>query len=479
MRAGGRTDRGHRARMTLWQASASELAAGYARRDFSPREALDAVLSRIEAVNPLLNAIVTTDIDGARRAADASTLRWLSGTALGAFDGVPVTVKDSILVRNMRATWGSRIFADFIPAVDELPVAHLRERGAVILGKTNCPEFTLQGYTDNPVFGVTRNPWNPALTPGGSSGGAVAAVAAGLGPVAVATDGGGSIRRPAAHTGLVGLKPSRGAVARRDGFPVILLDCEVIGPVARTAADVRSLLHALAGKTKCNRERHDAAIGSPSRRERRILYVPQFGGSPVDPQIAASVAQAAQDLATNGYRVEEGEAPFDVDALNRAWPVIGQVGLAWLLSAHADRLDDVSLAMQDLARAGRGLSATAYYEAVDVMTALRQSIDIFFSGYDLLMTPTTAALPWPATEPFPPNIAGQAVGPRGHAVFTAFANMAGCPAISIPCAPSAAGLPIGFQIAGAIGQDETLCDIAAQYELIRPWNRLCPPGPGE
>ena len=165
----------------------------------------------------------------------------------GAFDGVPLTVKDNIPVRGMRATWGSRIYADWVPDKDELPVAKLRDGGAVILGKTNCPEFTLQGYTDNLVFGVTRNPWNLALTPGGSSGGAVAAVAAGLGPVAVGTDGGGSIRRPAAHTGLVGFKPSRDAVARADGFPVILLDCEVIGPIARTVADTRALFHALAG----------------------------------------------------------------------------------------------------------------------------------------------------------------------------------------------------------------------------------------
>ena len=223
------------------------------------------MLTRIEAVNPKLNAIVTFDIAGARAAADTSTARWRDGQARRVFDGVPLTVKDNIPVRGMRATWGSRIYADWVPDKDELPIAKLRDGGAVILGKTNCPEFTLQGYTDNLVFGVTRNPWDLALTPGGSSGGAVAAVAAGFGPVAVGTDGGGSIRRPAAHTGLVGFKPSRDAVARSDEFPMILLDCEVIGPIARTVADARALFHALAGLPATSQR----SPGRPPNRSRR------------------------------------------------------------------------------------------------------------------------------------------------------------------------------------------------------------------
>jgi aspartyl-tRNA(Asn)/glutamyl-tRNA(Gln) amidotransferase subunit A len=451
--------------MNLWELSAADLAAGYADGAFSPRDALDAVLARIDAVNPQINAIVTLDIAGARAAADASATRWRNDASLGAFDGVPLTVKDNIPVRGMRATWGSRIYADWVPGKDELPVAKLREGGAVILGKTNCSEFTLQGYTDNLVFGVTRNPWNPALTPGGSSGGAVAAVTAGLGPVAVGTDGGGSIRRPAAHTGLVGLKPSRDAVPRANGFPVILLDCEVIGPIARTAADARALFHALAG----------TPVPSPTpARPLRILYVKQFGGSPVDPEIAASVAAAARDLSSLGHAVEEGEAPFDVDALNRAWPIVSQVGLAWLLKDYADRLADICPPMQEMARTGATISATTYYGAVNVITQLRQTLHAFFGRFDLILTPSIAALSWPAAEPFPPVIDGKPVGPRGHAVFTAFANMAGCPAISIPCAPSLSGLPIGFQLIGAIGADEMLLDVAGEYERLRPWPRLAP-----
>ena len=450
--------------MMLWQLSAGELSAGYANSTFSPRDALESVLTRIDAVNPKINAIVTFDTEGARAAADASTARWRDGSARGPFDGVPLTVKDNIPVRGMRATWGSRIYAGWVPEKDELPVAKLRDGGAVILGKTNCPEFTLQGYTDNLVFGVTRNPWNLALTPGGSSGGAVAAVAAGLGPVAVGTDGGGSIRRPAAHTGLVGFKPSRDAVARSDGFPVILLDCEVIGPIARTVADARGLFHALAGTA--------VAATSPALRPLRILYVKQFGGSPVDAQIADSVEQAARDLATLGHVIEQGEAPFDIEALNRAWPVISQAGLAWLLKDYTDRLGEISPPMQDMARAGNALSATNYYAAIEIVLALRQRLADFFTRIDLILTPTIAALSWPAAEPFPPVIAGQSVGPRGHAVFTAFANMAGCPAISIPCAPLTRGLPIGFQLVGRVGHDETILAAAAQYEALHAGSRL-------
>lgn len=449
--------------MNLWELTAGELVAGYAGGKFSPRDALAAILTRFETVNPKINAIVTLDAEGARRAADLSTERWRNSTPLGAFDGVPLTVKDNIPVRGMRATWGSRIYADWVPDKDELPIAKLREGGAVFLGKTNCPEFTLQGYTDNLVFGITRNPWNLALTPGGSSGGAVAAVAAGLGPIAVGTDGGGSIRRPAAHTGLVGLKPSRDAIARSDGFPVILLDCEVIGPIARTVADARALFHALAGSAP--RESSDPG-------KLRILFVKRFAGAPVDPEIAASVAAAAQNLAHLGHIIEEGDAPFDADELNRAWPIVSQVGLAWLLKGNAERLVEISLPMQEIARNGAAVPATDYYSAIDVITRLRQTLHAFFARFDLILTPSIAALSWPAAEPFPSVIAGIPVGPRGHAIFTAFANMAGCPAINVPCEPAEHGLPIGFQLVGAVGTDDILLDVAAQHERTRPLTRL-------
>ena len=197
----------------LSRLSAAELTKGYACGTFSPVEVIESLLARIAEANASLNAIVTLDATGARLAALASEKRWRQGSALSPLDGVPLTVKDNLNVRGMRTTWGSRLYADFVPTVDELPVARARAAGMVIVGKTNVPEFTLHGYTDNALFGTTHNPWDLRLTPGGSSGGAVAAVAAGMAPLALATDGGGSIRRPASHTGLVGFKPSQGRVS--------------------------------------------------------------------------------------------------------------------------------------------------------------------------------------------------------------------------------------------------------------------------
>src|ERR1700757_4004298 len=273
----------------LWQLPASALGAGYSAGEFAPVDVFESVFRRIEKVNPSVNAFVTIDEQGARRSAEESTKRWQTGTALGPLDGVPISVKDNIPVRGLRSTWGSKLYSEYVPEIDELPIARLRASGVTILGKTNCPEFTLQGYTDNLLFGPTRNPWNPALTPGGSSGGAVAAVCAGLGPVAIGTDGGGSIRRPASHTGLVGLKPSRGRVPRCDGFPSILLDFETIGPITRTVADLVLAMQAVSNYDARDPTSNTFA-GVPfevaTLANCKVLYVPRFGSSPVDAEIA-------------------------------------------------------------------------------------------------------------------------------------------------------------------------------------------------
>jgi aspartyl-tRNA(Asn)/glutamyl-tRNA(Gln) amidotransferase subunit A len=457
----------------IWSLGATELGRAYRARELSPVEALEAIIARCELVNPQLNAIVTFDLEGAREAARASEARWGTGNALGALDGVPLTVKDNIPVRGLRTTWGSRILADYVPSQDELPVARLRAKGAVIVGKTNVPEFTLQGYTDNDLFGTTRNPWDVRLTPGGSSGGAVAAVAAGLGPLALGTDGGGSIRRPAAHAGLVGLKPSTGRVARTNGLPVILHDFEVIGPMARTTADAALLFSAIAGSHPHDRASLAFAVvpraveAEPS--ELKILYVPRFAGSPVDPEIASHVAEAARQLEALGHRVEEGEAPFDIAAVDRIWAVAGPAGLAWFLRDKPGWRDVVRDSLRQVAEQGAALAATDYVEALNRVTALRAELADGFTRFDVILTPSFAALPWTADVTHPESIDGKSVGPRGHAVFTAFANAGGLPGISVPCRASQTGLPIGIQLVGPYGADELLLSLAGQFERAHPW----------
>ncbi|HEX2135340.1 MAG TPA: amidase family protein, partial [Microvirga sp.] len=403
-----------------WSLQACELSRAYAAGALSPVEVLRDVLARADRVNPLLNAIVTFDREGARRAALESERRWRDGRPLGPLDGVPLTVKDNIPVRGVRTTWGSRLYEDYVPAADELPVARLRAQGAIILGKTNVPEFTLQGYTDNPLFGPTRNPWDPCLTPGGSSGGAVAAVASGIGPLAVATDGGGSIRRPACHAGLVGLKPSPGRVARSHGLPAILHDFEVIGPIARTSADAALLFRAIAGPDP--HDRASLAFPQPPGREPqelpslRVLYVPRFGGAPVDPEIDRSVAEAAGHLEAMGHRVEQGEAPFDLSALDRVWSVVGPAGLAWLLASRSGGRDRIGAALRAIADQGAALTAADYVDALDKVASLRAHLADVFNRFDVILTPSAAALPWPAEATHPDTIDGEPVGPRGHAV---------------------------------------------------------------
>lgn len=462
--------------MTIDFSDAAALVEGYRRGAISPLAALHVYLARIDRLNPLLNAIVTLDQPRAEAAARASEARWRARAPIGPLDGVPVTVKDNLLAEGLRACWGSRLYENFVPDHDELPVARLRAAGAVIVGKSNAPEFTLQGFTDNPVFGPTRNPWDLALTPGGSSGGAVAAVAAGLTPIAIGTDGGGSIRRPASHTGLVGLKPTVGRIPRADGFPVILHDFEVIGAIARTVADAAALLGVLSGPDPRDPTSlaYPPVRDLPKRRPCRIRYVRRFGEAPVDPEVTRSVSLTAAALSKLGHTVEEGPEPFDMAKFDRAWSVVSQAGLAWLLRSHPDGGQRIGPSLAAMGEAGRAYSAADYVDALDAVRILRRQLGEVFAGVDLLLTPTAAALPWPIGEPHPTMIDRRPVGPRGHAVFTGFVNASGCPAINVPGPPSDRGLPIGFQLVGAWGADELLLGVAAEYEQAHPWRDRWP-----
>jgi aspartyl-tRNA(Asn)/glutamyl-tRNA(Gln) amidotransferase subunit A len=452
----------------LWSLSAGELSAAYA-NGLSPRGVIEATLAHIRDVNPQLNAIVTLDEAGAIRSADESARRWKDGRPISSLDGIPVTIKDNILVAGLRATWGSRLYRDHVPDEDETPVRRLREAGAVILGKTNVPEFTVHGFTSNAVFGTTGNPWNAALTPGGSSGGAVAAVASGMGAIALGTDGGGSIRRPAAHTGLIGFKPSRDTVRRGKGFPAILHDFEVVGPIARCVDDIVRSMEVITGSG------WQRLVNEPIVKRPCIAYAPSFGGAPVDPFIRGTVDRTVAQVRSLGVDIEL-ISPFDLaDPLGQIWPIISQTGIAWLLSRHRDWKNNVSPAIAEMAATGQKYSARDYLSALDTIAGMRQAFDILFERYDFLITPTTAAMSWPATDSHPPVIDGQPVGPRGHAVFTPVANALGLPAISLPCPVEDGALPVGLQIIAAQNRDRPLLAFAREYEsrlFVHQWPRF-------
>lgn len=461
----------------IWKLPAVELHRRYRDRSLRPSEAVRACLARLDAVNTRLNAVVNQRRTAALAEADAADRRFADGRPLSAIDGIPLTVKDSLYTADLPTTYGTPALRAHCPGCDELTAGRARAGGALILGKSNVPEFANDGYTGNPVFGVTGNPWNPALTPGGSSGGAVAAVAAGIGPLAIAQDGGGSIRRPASHTGLVGLKPSLSAWPRQHTLPGVLLDFDVIGPVARTVADARLLFDALRGPAAVDRSSLAAAQAAAQPRRSgalRILYVERLGLAPLDPQIAASVGAAVRTLRSLGHQVETGALPLDLDFFAEAWPQIGQIGLAAMFETHPDWEAQASPKYRESAESGRRLRATRLWQIVEQVRQLRRESAALFERIDVIVMPSAAALPWRAEDAYPRRIDGQEVGPRGHAVYTGWVNGAGLPGLAVPCAPSAEGLPIGMQLIGAYGSDDQLLDLGAAYETAAPWAHRWP-----
>ncbi|QJD57452.1 amidase [Pseudomonas sp. gcc21] len=454
----------------LWMYSAGELQRLFAAGECDPCDVLDSVLAHMDQVQPACNMMSAVDRDGAMQAARDSAERWKLRQTLSALDGVPVSVKDNIPAAGLPCCWGSHLYADHWPQRDELPVARLRAAGAVIFGKTNVPEFTLHGYTSNALFGTTTNPWDQSLTPGGSSGGAVTAVASGVGPIALGTDGGGSIRRPAGFTGVAGMKPGRGVVPRQWGLPEILPELEVVGPIARTVADLTATLRVIGDAPTAYWDAAQRNSGA-----RRILYWREIGQRPVDCTILEHVDAVADVLTGLGHSVELQAAPQVVDSFNqRSWPVLSAAGLAAVLEGKDAQEHLLSPPIRSILERGRAATAVELFNALHQVRDMRRHLAGLLQDYDLILTPTSAAMPWPAGDTHPTHIGGQPVDGRGHAVFTAFANAAGLPALSLPAARGPADLPVGFQLVGPKGADALLLAIGQAYESCSPWTQQWP-----
>ncbi len=450
-----------------WQLDATAMSALLDARETTPLELLNQALARLDALEPVLNAFTHVDRDGARASAEGATRRQTAATRLSVLDGIPVSVKDNIFVAGMPARWGSLLFRDYAPDRDDICVERLRAAGAVIVGKTTTPELAMLGRTDSRLSGITRSPWDPALTPGGSSGGASASVAAGVTPLAIGTDMGGSTRLPASYTGLVGMRPSTGRIPRRFGFPATCIDFQVIGPFARTMRDMRSLYGVLTGRDPRDpySERFPPAPDVTPGHRLRIGWFTSIGNEGATPEVAASVEAAVAALAGANCEASPVAAPFDLDALRIFHATLTAAAAARIVNRFPDnwRLDTCDN-VRGAAERGLAISAASYVDALDALAAWRADVTTAWGDYHALILPTAAAPAWRVEDEAPPGLT-----PATQGMFGAWVNAAGLPAISVPGQPHPDGRPIGVQIVAAFGHDAVVLEIAQRLETLVPW----------
>jgi aspartyl-tRNA(Asn)/glutamyl-tRNA(Gln) amidotransferase subunit A len=452
--------------MTKGRSSACEIAADVSAGRTSAVETAKAALARIEAAKAL-NAVVTTA--PARTLADATAVddRLRAGEAMP-LAGVPVIVKDNIWVGGWRVTQGSRLFAEFVAPQDAIAIERLRKAGAVVVGIGATSEFACKGVTTSPLYGPTRHPLDPTLTPGGSSGGPAAAVAAGLVPLAIGTDAGGSSRRPPAHVGIAGFKPSYGAIPYGPGFAEPFFGLSVIAPIATDIADIALAFEAMAGIDPRDPDSAPIAQGAKNIAGLRIAFSPRLGlDVAVDDVVANGLVFAIARLSAAGLGIAQRDPVWPAGATEEAIMPLQHAGLA-ALYRDAFR-ENPAVFDPDIARQiERGMS----WSGADVAGALLASAGIanafaaFFAEVDLLLAPTVPCVAWPFTQSGPDRIGGRAASPRAHAALTPFVNHARLPAISIPCGTDRSGLPFGLQVIAARGQDRTLLEAAQDIEAM-------------
>jgi len=458
--------------------SAVELVELIRRRALSPVEITRAVLERIDRLNTRLGAYVMVHAERALGEARAAEHAVMAGGPLGPLHGVPISIKDNLWTAGERATYGSRLLAKFVAPEDAPSVARLRAAGAIFVGRTNLPEFAWRGSTDNRLFGESRNPWDLTRTPGGSTGGGAAAVASGLGPLALGSDGAGSIRIPASFCGLVGFKPTFGRVPMypaAGGNELVAHVC----PLARTVRDVGLMLNAIAGHdrrdafalpddgadylTECSEPLAGTRGGAPVK----IAWSTDLGFAPVEPETREIAETAARAFSEIGLTVEEATPDLgDPSVILKALYGGAQAG------SHAGRSAEQKAQMDPelvaYAEASASLTVVEYLRAVAARQALVDALRRFFERYDLLLTPTLCLPAFPLGVVGPSEVAGRKVTHLGWTLCYPF-NYSGQPAVSIPAGWTARGLPVGLQIVGRRLEDALVLRAAATFEALRPW----------
>lgn len=469
---------------------AIELAQKIRRRDISPVELVDAFLNRIDTYNPQLNAYVLVCHEEARKAAQQAEQAVMSGKPLGLLHGLPIAIKDlAATKKGLRHTFGSRPFADFVPDRDAAFVENLERAGAIVLGKTNTPEFGHKGITDNLLFGPTRNPFDPAKNAGGSSGGAAAAVAAGLAAMAQGSDAGGSVRIPAAWCGVCGYKASYGRIAmvsRPNAFqshtPFIH-----VGPLTRTVEDTALMLSALTGPHRRDPLSLpdgplDASV-QPSVKGLKIAYSPILDVFPVEPGVRAVIDLAVAAFEQAGAIVEEVSLGLKRSQAELADLWVRQLSVIYAEFAAAFKAQGIDLLGQhrgdlspefaDMIERGQRISAVEYRLDEHIRTDVFDVFQDVFETFDLLLSPTLAASPVPNAKNGntigPLHINGEPVNPLIGWCLTYPVNYTGHPAASIPAGMDADGLPVGLQIVGRRFDDRSVLNACAAYERLCPW----------
>jgi aspartyl-tRNA(Asn)/glutamyl-tRNA(Gln) amidotransferase subunit A len=455
------------------------LLAAYRQKKLSPVEVVRTVLERIERYNSAVNAWCHLDADGALALARESEARWIAAAPMGLADGVPVGIKDNILVAGMPTRYGSKLSSDKPAKYDAPAVARLREHGAILLGKTAMPELGWKAVGDSPLTGITRNPWDTRKTPGGSSSGAVAATVLGMGSIQLGTDGGGSIRIPSSFTGCYGIKPTRGRVPSWPTSPLGTL--AHVGPMARSVADAALAMSIISGPDL--RDVYGWISPVPDFRSGledgvrglRIAYSPRLGYvKRVHPEVEASVKGAAHLFESLGAHVETADPDIGGDPI-AAWDTLWWTSAALNLRPHGDKVREAC--DPDLvagAAQGNAISAIDFVNAQLKRAEVSNALARFFERYDLLLTPS---MPLPAFE------TGCLVPPGGEwgkrwtdwAPFSYPFNLTQQPAASIPCAQTSDGLPIGLQIVGAIGADDLVLRASRAFEKAQPFPALPEP----
>lgn len=464
---------------TLAYTPAWKLAELIRRKKLSPVELTDHLLRRIDRINPRINAYLTVAHEQAMAAARAAEAALTHEDKLPPLHGVPVSIKDLVWTKGLRTTAGSLIYKDFVPEQDATLVERLRQAGVIILGKTNTPELGHSVTTENRLGDDCRNPWNAERTSGGSSGGAAAAAAAGLGPLAIGNDGGGSIRIPAAFCGVFGFKPTNGLVSNYGCLGDMDLFAAA-GPIARSVRDAALCLNLIAGHdprdAQSLRQKHPDFVRALSRGVKglRVAWSPDLGYARVEPEVLAAAKSAAYVFEDLGCHVEEatpatGE-PFSVH--NLITMTDDCAAISDLEEKHGDLMMGY---VRSVVQHGRKVSGAEYSKALRALERYKAQMADFFERYDLLLTPATAVSAFPVGQR-PRTINGAPVDRLwGACPFSPAFNMTRQPAATVPCDLSKDGLPLGLQIVAPWGHDAMLLRACAAFEESRPWADKTPP----